>query len=196
MNRLFLSACLGLSVALAASNAAALDDFSAFSMKGVGNDIDPFDLSCRQYAALNADTRRLITAYLEGYSAEGSSTVFVPAAVSNFEAGIVAACAKSPAKPLDDVLERVQYDVPEGGSELRCSDLEGMASQNDVARTLLWTQGYLESELAENEEADQDQSIHLDTFREDVGAVLDICKNGSSDAKLIDVMRKVIMGEE
>lgn len=195
MKRLFLSACLCLSVAVA-PNALAQDDFSDFSMKGVGNDIDPFAMSCRQYAALNPETRNLVTAYLEGYSAEGSSTVFVPGAVKNFEAGILASCAKSPAKPLDDVLDIVQYDVPEGGSELRCSDLNGFSNRNDVVRAMLWTQGYLESELAENEEADQNQGVHLDTFREDVAAVLDQCRNSSSDPTLIDVTRKILMGEE
>ena len=71
-----------------------------------------------------------------------------------------------------------------------------MTKTDDLAQLLLWTQGYLESELSENEEADQDQAIHLDTFREDVAEVLAQCKAGGSDANLIDVMRKVIMGEE
>ena len=194
MNRLFLSACLAMSLTLAASNAMALVDFSDFSMKGVNNDLDPFSLPCRQYASLNPETRHLVTAYLEGYSAEGSSTVFVPQAVANFEAGILAACSKNPGKKLDDVLEQVQYDVPEGGSELHCSDLENYSNKNDVARVLLWTQGYLESEIAENEAADQTQSIHLDTFREDAASVLDLCTR--SDGKLIDVMRKVVLGED
>ena len=39
-------------------------------------------------------------------------------------------------------------------------------------------------------------TIHQDMFREDVAEVLAQCKGGGSDAKLIDVMRKVIMGEE
>ena len=43
---------------------------------------------------------------------------------------------------------------------------------------------------------DRDQAIHQDMFREDVAEVLAQCKGGGSDAKLIDVMRKVIMGEE
>ena len=105
-------------------------------------------------------------------------------------------CAKNPGKTLDGILEEVQYDVPEGGSEPRCSDLDGMTETEDLAQLLLWTQGYLESELSENEEADQDQAIHQDMFREDVAEVLAQCKGGGSDAKLIDVMRKVIMGEE
>ena len=178
------------------SNALALDDFSTFTMKGVGNDVDPFELSCKQYNGLDAGTRRLVTAFLEGYAAEGSSTVFVPGAVKNFESGIMAVCAKNPGKALDGILEEVQYDVPDGGSEPRCSDLDGMTKTEDLAQLLLWTQGYLESELSENEEADQDQAIHQDTFREDVAEVLAQCKAGGSDAKLIDVMRKVIMGEE
>lgn len=108
----------------------------------------------------------------------------------------MAVCAKNPGKALDGILEEVQYDVPEGGSEPRCSDLDGMTETEDLAQLLLWTQGYLESELSENEEADQDQAIHQDMFREDVAEVLAQCKGGGSDAKLIDVMRKVIMGEE
>ena len=71
-----------------------------------------------------------------------------------------------------------------------------LTETEDLAQLLLWTQGYLESELSENEEADQDQAIHQDMFREDVAEVLAQCKGGGSDAKLIDVMRKVIMGEE
>lgn len=63
---------------------------------------------------------RLVTAFLEGYAAEGSSTVFVPEAVKNFESGIMVVCAKNPGKTLDGILEEVQYDVPEGGSEPRC----------------------------------------------------------------------------
>ena len=106
-----------------------------------------------------------------------------------------AVCAKNPGKTLDGILEEVQYDVPEGGSEPRCSDLDGMTETEDLAQLLLWTQGYLESELSENEEA-IDQAIHQDMFREDVAEVLAQCKGGGSDAKLIDVMRKVIMGEE
>ena len=38
----------------------------------------------------------------------------------------MAVCAKNPGKSLDGILEEVQYDVPEGGSEPRCSDLDGM----------------------------------------------------------------------
>ena len=197
MKRFFTFACLGVAgVMMMASNALALDDFSTFTMKGVGNDVDPFELSCKQYNGLDAGTRRLVTAFLEGYAAEGSSTVFVPEAVKNFESGIMAVCAKNPGKTLDGILEEVQYDVPEGGSEPRCSDLDGMTETKDLAQLLLWTQGYLESELSENEEADQDQAIHQDMFREDVAEVLAQCKGGGSDAKLIDVMRKVIMGEE
>jgi hypothetical protein len=197
MKRFFTFACLGVAgVMMMASNALALDDFSTFTMKGVGNDVDPFELSCKQYNGLDAGTRRLVTAFLEGYAAEGASTVFVPEAVKNFESGIMAVCAKNPGKTLDGILEEVQYDVPEGGSEPRCSDLDGMTETEDLAQLLLWTQGYLESELSENEEADQDQAIHQDMFREDVAEVLAQCKGGGSDAKLIDVMRKVIMGEE
>ena len=197
MKRFFTFACLGVAgVMMMASNAQALDDFSTFTMKGVGNDVDPFELSCKQYNGLDAGTRRLVTAFLEGYAAEGSSTVFVPEAVKNFESGIMAVCAKNPGKSLDGILEEVQYDVPEGGSEPRCSDLDGMTETEDLAQLLLWAQGYLESELSENEEADQDQAIHQDMFREDVAEVLAQCKGGGSDAKLIDVMRKVIMGEE
>ena len=197
MNRFFTSACLcAAGVIVMTSNALALDTFSTFTLKGVGNDVDPFALSCKQYTGLEAGTRRLVMAFLEGYAAEGSSTVFVPGAVKNFENGILGVCAKNPGKTLDDILEDVQYDVPEGGTELRCSDLGGTAKADDLAQLLLWTQGYLESELSENEEADQDQSIHQDTFREDAAEVLAQCKNGGSDAKLIDVMRKVVMGEE
>lgn len=197
MNRFFTSVCVGVvGVMMMTSNASALDNFSTFTLKGVSNDVDPFDLSCKQYTGMEAGTRRLVTAFLEGYAAEGSSTVFVPGAVKNFENGILTVCAKNPGKTLDDILEEVQYDVPEGGSELRCSDLDGMTKTADLAEVLLWTQGYLESELSENEEADQDQSIHQDTFREDAVEVLAQCKNGGSDAKLIDVMRKVFMGEE
>ena len=121
MKRFFTFACLGVAgVMMMASNALALDDFSTFTMKGVGNDVDPFELSCKQYNGLDAGTRRLVTAFLEGYAAEGSSTVFVPEAVKNFESGIMAVCAKNPGKALDGILEEVQYDVPEGGSEPRC----------------------------------------------------------------------------
>ena len=82
MKRFFTFACLGVAgVMMMASNALALDDFSTFTMKGVGNDVDPFELSCKQYNGLDAGTRRLVTAFLEGYAAEGSSTVFVPEAV-------------------------------------------------------------------------------------------------------------------
>ena len=173
MKRFFTFACLGVAgVMMMTSNALALDDFSTFTMKGVGNDVDPFELSCKQYNGLDAGTRRLVTAFLEGYAAEGSSTVFVPGAVKNFESGIMAVCAKNPGKALDGILEEVQYDVPDGGSEPRCSDLDGMTKTEDLAQLLLWTQGYLESELSENEEADQDQAIHQDTFREDVAEVL------------------------
>lgn len=197
MNRFFASACMGaVGVMMMTSNALAVDNFSTFTLKGVGNDVDPFELSCKQYTGMEAGTRRLVTAFLEGYAAEGSSTVFVPGAVKNFENGILAVCAKNPGKTLDDILEEVQYDVPEGGSELRCSDLDGMTKPDDLAQLLLWTQGYLESELSENEEADQDQSIHQDTFREDMAEVIAQCKSGGSDAKLIDVMRKVVMGQE
>jgi len=123
MKRFFTFACLGVAgVMMMASNALALDDFSTFTMKGVGNDVDPFELSCKQYNGLDAGTRRLVTAFLEGYAAEGSSTVFVPEAVKNFESGIMVVCAKNPGKTLDGILEEVQYDVPEGGSEPRCSD--------------------------------------------------------------------------
>ena len=79
MKRFFTFACLGVAgVMMMASNALALDDFSTFTMKGVGNDVDPFELSCKQYNGLDAGTRRLVTAFLEGYAAEGASTVFVP----------------------------------------------------------------------------------------------------------------------
>ena len=182
MKRFFTFACLGVAGVMMTSNALALDDFSTFTMKGVGNDVDPFELSCKQYNGLDAGTRRLVTAFLEGYAAEGSSTVFVPEAVKNFESGIMAVCAKNPGKALDGILEEVQYDVPEGGSEPRCSDLDGMTETEDLAQLLLWTQGYLESELSENEEADQDQAIHQDMFREDVAEVLAQCKGGGSDA--------------
>ncbi len=197
MNRFFTFACMGVAgVMMMTPNALALDDLSTFALKGVGNDVDPFELSCKQYNGLDAGTRRLVTAFLEGYAAEGSSTVFVPGAVKNFEGGIQLVCAKNPDKSLDEILEEVQYDVPEGGNELRCSDLDGVTKPDELAQLLLWTQGYLESELSENEEADQDQAIHQDTFKEDAAEVLAQCKNGGSDAKLIDVMRKVIMGEE
>ena len=85
MKRFFTFACLGVAgVMMMASNALALDDFSTFTMKGVGNDVDPFELSCKQYNGLDAGTRRLVTAFFEGYAAEGSSTVFVPEAVKKF----------------------------------------------------------------------------------------------------------------
>ena len=59
MKRFFTFACLGVAgVMMMASNALALDDFSTFTMKGVGNDVDPFELSCKQYNGLDAGTRR------------------------------------------------------------------------------------------------------------------------------------------
>lgn len=85
MKRFFTFACLGVAgVMMMASNALALDDFSTFTMKGVGNDVDPFELSCKQYNGLDAGTRRLVTAFLEGYAAEGSSTVFSPGGRQKF----------------------------------------------------------------------------------------------------------------
>lgn len=65
MKRFFTFACLGVAgVMMMASNALSLDDFSTFTMKGVGNDVDPFELSCKQYNGLDAGTRRLVTAFL------------------------------------------------------------------------------------------------------------------------------------
>ena len=93
-----------------------LGRFQHLYHEGVGNDVDPFELSCKQYNGLDAGTRRLVTAFLEGYAAEGSSTVFVPGAVKNFESGIMAVCAKNPGKALDGILEEVQYDVPKVGA--------------------------------------------------------------------------------
>lgn len=132
---------------------------------------------------------------LEGYAAEGSSTVFVPGAVKNFESGIMAVCAKNPGKALDGILEEVQYDVPDGGSEPRCSDLDGMTKTEDLAQLLLWTQGYLESELSENEEADQDRhpSGYVPGRR---GRSARPVQGRRVRRQTIDVMRKVIMGEE
>lgn len=58
MKRFFTFACLGVAgVMMMTSNALALDDFSTFTMKGVGNDVDPFELSCKQYNGLDAGTR-------------------------------------------------------------------------------------------------------------------------------------------
>ena len=60
MKRFFTFACLGVAGVMMTSNALALDDFSTFTMKGVGNDVDPFELSCKQYNGLDAGTRRLV----------------------------------------------------------------------------------------------------------------------------------------
>ena len=60
-------------VMMMASNALALDDFSTFTMKGVGNDVDPFELSCKQYNGLDAGTRRLVTAFLEATPRRGQA---------------------------------------------------------------------------------------------------------------------------
>ena len=194
MNRFFSLMWGVAAVMVTATNAPALDDFSAFTMKGVGNDVDPFELTCKQYAGLDAGTRRLLTSYLEGYAAEGSSTAYAEGAVRNFEAGILAACAKAPDSPLDELLENVQYDVPEGGAEPGCSALLKTSAPEEAAKLLLWTQGYLESELAENTETDFDQAIHQDTFREDAAAVLEQCK-ADNEGKLIEVMRTLMMGD-
>ena len=191
MNRFFSIAWGVAAVLTTATGASALDDFSAFTLKGVGSDVDPFELSCKQYAGLDAGTRHFLTSYLEGYASEGSTTVYTAVAVKNFEDGILAACAKAPdGSPIDDLLENVEYNAPEGGNELKCSALLA-SGPGEGAKMLLWTQGYLQSELAEDAEEDFDQAVHLDTFRKDAAAVLKQCGAGS-DGKLIDIMRGIM----
>ena len=116
MKRFFTFACLGVAGVMMSSNALALDDFSTFTMKGVGNDVDPSELSCKQYNGLDAGTRRLVTAFLEGYAAEGSSTVFVPEAVKNFESGIMPSAPRTPAKRSTVFLKKCSMMSPKAGA--------------------------------------------------------------------------------
>ncbi len=48
MNRFFSLMWGVAAVMVTATNAPALDDFSAFAMKGVGNDVDTVELTCKQ----------------------------------------------------------------------------------------------------------------------------------------------------
>ena len=118
MKRFFTFACLGVAGVMMTSNALALDDFSTFYHEGLGNDVDPFELSCKQYNGLGRGARGGLLRLPRRPSRGGVKHGIRPGGRRKISrAAVSAVCAKNPGKALDGFLEEVQYDVPEGGSE-------------------------------------------------------------------------------